>query len=358
MFIYLFNFLSIPFYDLMIKDKKKIIWLVCVQMFLILALRADTLGPDMRAYSTFYNTWSGYSLGEMIGATRFLSNHEVVYGRESGFVWLCWLCSKIGFSFHDFLVVHAFLCIIGLYYFIKKYAKNKPLTLLFVICFGVFQMFFYILRQTLAFVVLLQSIEFIKKRKMGKFLLIGCVAVMFHRVALPFLFIYFLYGVKITRKLFVLVYAACIGIIIMIKPIYYIFFVPILKMGGMSEDYALGNFKMNNMIILMLLISLYIMIMTNTKYLFEDGNNRIFFWSMSLALVCESISLYVPVYSRVAIALFFPFGLVLFANVINMQKIRTNRLFWITLFLILSSFFYVYQLGRDPYIVPYVSIWG
>ena len=91
MFIYLFNFLSIPFYDLMIKDKKKIIWLVCVQMFLILALRADTLGPDMRAYSTFYNTWSGYSLGEMIGATRFLSNHEVVYGRESGFVWLCWL---------------------------------------------------------------------------------------------------------------------------------------------------------------------------------------------------------------------------------------------------------------------------
>ena len=54
MAIYLLNFISIPIYDLLIKNKKKLVLIVSLQLFLILALRADTLGVDLDNYKQFY----------------------------------------------------------------------------------------------------------------------------------------------------------------------------------------------------------------------------------------------------------------------------------------------------------------
>ena len=355
MLVYLLNYLSIPLWMGINKNKKQVTFIICLQMFLILALRADTLGADLGNYALYYKTWSKHTFGEMIGATRFGLNHQIGWGLESGYVWLCWICAKVGFSFHGFLVVHALICIAGIYRFVKNNAANKPLTLALFISFGIYQTFFYILRQALAFVVLLNSLKWIKKRKIWIFLLYVCVAILFHRVAIPFLFIYFLYNINITRKTFISVYIVCIGIVILIKPLYRIVFLPILGIAGKRDFYILGDFTMNNMIILMVCISLFIMLMTNTGRLFIDGNRRIYFWAMSFALFLESVSLYAPVYSRVAISLFFPFAIVLFTDVISMQKIWLNKVIWTTTIYLLSFAFYIYQLLGSS-IVPYMSI--
>ena len=41
MAIYLLNFISIPIYDLLIKNKKRLVFIIALQMFLMLSLRSS-----------------------------------------------------------------------------------------------------------------------------------------------------------------------------------------------------------------------------------------------------------------------------------------------------------------------------
>lgn len=356
MLIYLINFLSIPFYLLVDKNKKRVLFIVCLQMFLILCCRADTLGADLGNYKLYYTVWSKYSFEEMVRTTRFFIGQQIFWGLESGYVWLCWIFAKVGMPFHAFLIIHALICMVGLYKFINEYAENKALVLMMIISFGVYQTFFYILRQSLAFIILLSSVKFIKERKFWKFFFIVCLSVLFHRTALAFLFIYFLYNIKISKKTFFYMYGICFLFFLSIGMLYDKTFGVVLQLIG-KEAYQLGSFTMNNMIILMFLISVFILVMADIKKTFENENYRVCFWAMFFAMLLEILSLYAPVYSRPAISMFFPFAMLLFADVINTQRIRTNKIICTVSSSIFLFLFYVYQLNSS-YIVPYVSIWA
>lgn len=355
MLIYLVNFLSIPIYSLIDKNRKRVLFIVCLQMVLILCCRIDTLGVDLGNYKLYYVEWSKYSFEEMVRTTRFVVGQRISWGLESGYVWLCWICAKAGMSFHAFLIVHAFICMSGLYKFIKEYSENKALAIMMIISFGVYETFFGILRQSLAFILLLSSVKYIKERKFWRFLFIVCLAVLFHRIALVFIPIYFLYNIKISRKTFFFVYGICFLFFLSINILYDRIFGFALQLVG-KEDYQLGSFTMNNMIILMFLISLFILVMADVKRIFESENYKVCFWAMFLSLILEVLSLYAPIYSRAAISVFFPFAMVLFADVINIQKIRTNKIICTVSIYAFLFLFYIYQLNGS-YIVPYISIW-
>lgn len=356
MLIYILNYLSIPIYTSLLRDKRKVILLVSVQMFLILAFRSDTLGLDLENYNNYYNIWSQYTFGKMISATRFAANHQVTYGLESGYVWLNWICAKLGLSFHGYLVVHAAICIFGMYYFLNKYAIDKSLALAIIISFGTFQTFFYLLRQDMAFVVLLFIIDSVKERRFSKFFCLWALAVLFHREVIPVILIYFLYDIQITPKTCLLVLAGLgielLAIEILYNKIIYAFLVRIGK-----DSYLFGSFQMNNMMILMLLMFLCIFSLSFFKTVFKDRDYRVMFWMMAIGLAFEVLSLFVPVFSRVAIAVFFPFAIVLFADVIALCFDKYNTLiFDITLY-ILAFALYLYTM-KGASIVPYVSVFN
>lgn len=355
MLIYLVNFLSVPIYSLIDKNKKRVLFVVCLQMFLILSCRNELLGVDLENYKLYYAEWSKYSFWEMVGTTRFVVGQRISWGLESGYVWLCWICAKVGMSFHFFLIIHALICMGGVYNFIKEYAENKVLTILMIISFGIYETFFGILRQSLAFIILLLAVKPIKERKFLRFFFIVCLSVLFHRVALAFIFIYFFNSIKISKNTFFCMYGICFLFFLSIPVLYDIIFGFILRLAG-KEEYQLGDFTMNNMIILMFLISLFILVMGDVKKIFENENYRICFWAMFLALLLEVLSLYAPVYSRVAISIFFPFAMLLFADVLNMLKIQTNKLICAVSIYAFLFLFYIYQLS-DSYIVPYISMW-
>ncbi len=362
MLIYLINFLSIPVYSLIDKNRKRIVFIICFQLFLMLIFRSDTLGGDLKNYSVYYQVWSGYSFGEMVQATRLFLNQKVVWGLESGYVWFCWICAKACLPFHGFMVIHAMICMAGLYRFLKSYAINKPFVLVLMIAFGVHRTFFGALRQAIAFVILLSSIKAIQQRKIWRFLAILCGAVLFHRVTVPFIIVYFLYDFKITRRTFLAVYAVCIVLLVMMQPVYSMILEPLLKMAGKDDLYGIGNFTMNNMIVLMVLLSMFVMIMSNVKKVFVNGVYRIFFWAMALALVIETVSLYIPTFARGAITVYFPFAMVLVADIIDMQISRSNRVILTAALYMFLFVFYVYQLIGDynmaDSLVPYVSVFS
>lgn len=356
MLIYILNYLSIPIYTSLLRDKRKVNLLVSIQMFLILAFRSDTLGPDLENYSNYYNIWSQYAFGKMISATRFVANHKVTCGLESGYVWLNWICAKFGLSFHGYLVVHAAICIFGMCYFLNKYAINKSLALAIIISFGTFQTFFYLLRQDMAFVVLLFVMESVKERKFFKFFSLWVLSVMFHREMIPAILIYFLYDIQITPKTFLLVLSGLgielVAIEILYNKIIYAFLVRIGK-----GSYLFGDFQMNNMMVLMLLMVLCIFSLSLFETVFKDNDYRVMFWMMAIGLAFEVLSLYVPVFSRVAIAVFFPFAIVLFTDVITFCFDKYHTFIFDSALYIAAFALYLYTL-RISAIVPYVSIFN
>ena len=356
MLIYILNYLSIPVYALLLRDKNKALFLVSIQMFLILAFRADNLGPDVDNYYQYYNTWSQYTFAKMISATRFIGNHKVTWGLESGYVWLNWICAKIGLSFHGFLVIHAAICISGMYYFLNKYAINKCVALAIIIGFGTYQALFFLLRQDLAFIVLLFIIDSVKERKFLKFFCLWALAVLFHREVIPVIMVYFLYDIQVTPKTFIIVLAGIWIGLMGIKILYNTIIMAFLTAIG-KECYTFGDLQMNSMIILMLMIFLVIFTLSFFNNVFINQDYRVMFWMMSLGLGFEALSLYVPVFSRVAIAVLFPFAIVLFADEVSIYFDKYNALLLDSILYTLAFALYLYT-TRVSGIVPYVFFWN
>lgn len=356
MLIYIINYLSIPVYSFLLKDKRKVILLVCAQMFLILAFRSTSLGFDMRNYETYFNEWSQYSFSRMVSGTRIFVGHRLPWGLESGYVWLNWLCAKAGIGFRGFLAVHTFISMFSLGYFLRNNARNSGMALALIISLGIFQSYFYILRQMLALSVLLFSVDAIKERKLVKFLMEICVAVLFHRAAAVCVLLYFLYGKKINKNMLCFVYAVSALTVLAVPYIYNGIVIPILKYVGKADLYPLEEFQPNNMIILMAMFLLYIWIMANTKEFFRDEKYRIGFWGGALALLIETFSLYVPVISRIAITICLPFAMPMIADVAYCQKNTENKYILQISFYVLLFMFYLYQL-RASSIVPYLTFW-
>ena len=121
------------------RREKIIAFTSMLMIFLLLALKKDTVGIDIAGYKKAYDAsqyfnWDNYSY----------------YHFEKGFVFLMMIFSKAGISFQGFA---AFLYIIwcsAIYLLIHRYSKNATLSVLFFICYQFFEFSVSGLRQTLA----------------------------------------------------------------------------------------------------------------------------------------------------------------------------------------------------------------
>ena len=98
-----------------------------------------------------------------------------------------------------FIFITDIIILLGPYLFIRRYSKNKLLSMLLFIAIGTFSMQFFITRQSLAISMTLISIIFALERKPLKFLLFALAATMFHSSAIIFLPVYLLPKLKIDK---------------------------------------------------------------------------------------------------------------------------------------------------------------
>lgn len=351
MLIYIINFMTIPLYSLLIKNKRVQVFVVGIQMLLILSFRSMELGSDLENYCKYYNTWSTYSLEEMIQRTGIMLFHGD-WGLESGYVWLNWLSAKIGLDFQGFLIIVSIICMASLCHFLNTHAENKMLAMAIMISFGLYTSFFYILRQSIALSILLFSIDSIKYKKKIRFFSIVFLAFLFHRASIVFSLIYFACEIKISKLTFLAVYLCSVLELILIPSLYNRVLLPFLKVIGKADIYSELSFQSNNMIICMLALSVVILILTGAGHFFDSRKYCVFFWSLVFAIFIEVLSLYVPVFSRIAICIFFPLASVLLADVFTKQRLPFNRRILISGSYLILFVFYLYNLSGSS-IVPY-----
>ena len=299
MWIYVANFILILVYGFLFKNKKLFVTLAAVQIFLILALRAPTLGPDLPAYKGGFEYIAGLDFWDMLSRLHLVKVAELVYpySFESGYVVFNWLVGALGFDFQGFLMVHAAITVAIVAVFIYRHSDDAPLSFILFISLGFFTFLFGILRQTLAMAVFLLAIPCIRKRQPIRYLLWCFLAFTVHRAAILVVPLYFIYNIKMTRRLYVWL-CATLGGLLAVSPLLATYVLgPILEMLGKSR-YQL-SFSLNNYILLMAGFIVLIYIFTSFEDFFEKNlDNSFLCWCFLLAFAIEIMGLYNDVVAR------------------------------------------------------------
>ncbi len=170
--------------------------MIAVGLFIILFFVGFRykIGSDWAVYLQGYN--EVVPLGQLLGGKNLNFSDDFT---EPGFKIVSSLCSYLGMNFFMFVFLITVFNTFSLYYFIyRNDFRNKLVFLAIILILTVF-LEFDILRQSIAFHIVLFG--FIGNRiKPVKFILLVVLAMMFHYTAIIFLFFYVFQRMKLTRR--------------------------------------------------------------------------------------------------------------------------------------------------------------
>lgn len=178
------------------KKRRLVVVLSGICIFAMIALRSRELGSlDSTIYYQHWETLSRLSFQELL---LFIQTSRL----EVGFLGACWLLSHIPCFVHpQYVFVFSGLIITIAYCrFILKYCDDVILGLTMFICLGLYSFLVQGMRQAIAMSICLMGIPFCRERKLIKFACTVAVAMLFHKIAVVFLVVYFLYNRKLDTK--------------------------------------------------------------------------------------------------------------------------------------------------------------
>lgn len=352
MLIYILNLLLIVVLRILIKDKKKYVAIVSIQLFLVLACRDSLLGVDLSNYVSGYKYISSLRFIDVIRKIHLLSTADLIYpfSYESGYMLLNWIISKLGLNFHGFLVVCALFNIYTFAYFIYKYSKI-PWISFFILCtFGTYTYFFGILRHSIALCLFLWSLEsYIKNKKICSYALF-LFAFMNHRSVISlFPLLLLLKKQKLTKKKFFFIILSYIPYFLLSKFIYSNVVLKFMEFFGKS--YVGNGFQINNLIILLLIIAIFILFFANFDRINDDVFIRISLFALILSIYFEIIGMYNDNFARL-VQMFNAFLMFLIPSVIYTYNKQKSILLVKVAMIIMLTVFYIGTI-KNSNIVPY-----
>ena len=335
-----------------LKSRNAMIFIAGLQIFIILALRAEDLGVDLDKYKEAYYYYQNYSLIEILKSLRIFSYANIPIGVESGYVLLNWILGSLGVSFHSFLILHAFFCVLSLCLFVKNFSRIPWLSFSIVIAIGMYSYMFCILRQAIAVAILYQTISLINQRKICKFLILVFLASLFHVIAILFLPLYWLGNLKIDVKNFSIAILLSCFVGLLVPFIYGLIFTRFFS--ELNKDYSIStSFQYNNMFVFMLFIVLFLFIFFK-KDLEIEKKDSVLLWGSLLAIPVQSMSFYLPVFSRAAIGIFLPLIAILIPNIIEKNDDLKNKIFpKIFIYFVFFCYFMITFNNGGLQIIPY-----
>lgn len=192
--VYIFCLLSVPVYYLAVtlgglpSKRSRLFFFVIVgiQLFLISALRGDTVGTDLENYLPAFETINSLIWSDIL-----------LIGWEPGYVLFNKLLGLfLADNYRIFFIATSLFVVIGYLSFICKYSKKSWLSVFLFIALGYYLNSFNIIRQSMAMVIVLHGFIYIKKRRFWKYLLCIMCAMLFHKTAIICLLPYFLYNMR------------------------------------------------------------------------------------------------------------------------------------------------------------------
>ncbi len=172
-------------------NKNLAILFALIPAFVLIGFRGIDVGSDTWFYvHGFESIASHNTLTEAIQNSRY----------EVGFVFINFICAKIGFSYNMLQILITFFICVSIGIFLKRYSLN-----VWVSSFAFYTLRYMLgpmntVRMWIAIAILLFSIPYLQKQKLIRFFMIVLIACLFHSTALVFAILYPLSKLKITKK--------------------------------------------------------------------------------------------------------------------------------------------------------------
>lgn len=340
MLIYFVLLVAILIIPLIIKKNKQQSLIISCLIFLILALRKDTVGKDLKEYLDVFH---------IVSYMKFID--LVDYNMEIGYLFFNKIISLFFVNNRFFIIIYSLIFTILIKKIIYKNSKIIWLSYFLFISLGFYTLSFNQIRQFFSMIILLLSLEYIKKRNLKKFLIYYFIAISFHYTAISFILLYIIYPVKIDYnyylfsillQLFNILYLnKFIYIIIKFFPKYYNRYQSIM-ISGEGEK-------------LLIFISLIFMInfLLNKKNL-HIKENKLFSHMLNLAIFFQTVSLQFSLFSR--LTSYFSISLIIIIP--NLIFNRNLRKLEIIITVLIGIIFYKVMLYNDlSEIIPYKFFW-
>lgn len=265
--------------------KKFFLYASFLQLFLFLGLRAIDVGVDLPNYFYFYDKCN------QLGWSQVFS-----FRYEPFYIIYTKLIANFINDKQIFLVVTAFLSLIGPLYIIKKYSKNYFLSTFLFITFQFYTYDFYILRQVIAMSILLLSLKYVEKRNFPKFAIMVGVATCFHTSAFLFIIVYWFSKIKIDNKKILMITGMMIAILLfgdkiinMALNIVYQYYV-----GSVGEE---GGY----FYLIVLLIAFLSTTLVKNAFHLQQKNNFMWYNVLIISIFIQLFAIQKPIISRITI---------------------------------------------------------
>ncbi len=164
----------------------KAFWII---LFLMLALRHESIGRDLKSYKIIFGYISKSSWPDALGRSA-----------ELGFNFLNKAVSSITDDFRWIMVISAVLSLVFMAIAYVRYSDDSVLSIVLFISISNFLLLFSGLRQSIAISIGFIAFELTRRKKLVWFLVTVAIAMMFHTSAFMIFLMYPVYHLKLTKK--------------------------------------------------------------------------------------------------------------------------------------------------------------
>lgn len=264
-----------------------------------------------------------------------VTKHDLVSLKcpEIGFRYILKLGSFLGgFKFSLFIIA-----VIHTYAFIYSSKKYSPFIIISLIIFvlGSIQSFF-VLRQWLAIAVTLFSYQYIINRNWKIFTLLMLLAFSMHQTAIVFVPVYFIYGIKNVKRMYIVLFATTIFTVISFSVVFNYFAASMVGYGHYINDQ-----ESNTTTLLISLCYLLTYIFFLKRDIYKDGINKLMFVILILNFIAMLAGYSFSGINR----LMMYYSVVIFLSVpITMKYIKNPfvRFAYITTVILINTYMYFY----------------
>lgn len=329
------------------------LWFTLIPIFLLMALKATSVGRDTSGYARMYDSffsasWSNYDL----------------YWTERGYETLEMVFTHIlNFNFTQFAAtLYAFICV-SYYKFWKRYSKDGCFSCFVYVCFGLICFDLSGLRNALALAIFLLAVPYAEKRGFWngvKYFAILWVATQIHNSAYAGIFYFFMIRYSLPK----IMYVVAPFVVLVAQPV----LAPLVKevTNKSIAGSALGGNFMFYVVVLILPVLLWLL-WKNVGIIYKEhtSSGRIENWFQEMEMPMQV--LYAGIlflmfsgggnFSRVAnYGLFFIS--VLIPNALYPLNRKSQILLRVLVTMFLLMYFWIYKLKmNDLDMLPYIPFW-
>ena len=332
------------------KNSKLVLVMIFILFFVLSVLRSSNVGTDLYVYLDIFNNVKNTEVDLNLFQSRF----------EFGYI----LFNKFIYYFFQneqfFIAITATIVLIGFYFFINKYSKNKWLSAFLFVGIGIFAFSLSVIRASLAGIIILFSYKYLKERNFLKFSLLVLVACFFHIGAIVFIISYPITYLKIDKTFYKLITIVFIGLFVFLNEVTlfviqyfpkYSYYISGAYMQGDIRIAAVKSF-------LIFLIIILLGIITNYHKNSEDG--KMWLQILIIGLLFLGLSMKYTLFNREA-WYFNIFSLTYLPNAVETIKNKWLKfiiLILIIVLFILDSLITLFMRPEWSGISPYHFFWN